>query len=41
MGQTVMSFEDWWKCCEKDNMDQVVLSFIIFLSYPGYKKPGK
>ena len=25
----------------KDNMDQIVLSFMIFLLYPGYRKPGK
>ena len=25
----------------KDNMDQTVLSFMIFLSYPVYRKPSK
>ena len=25
----------------KDNLDQTVLSIMIFLSYPGYRKPGK
>ena len=25
----------------KNNMDQTLLSFIIFLSYSGYRKPGK
>ena len=35
MGETVISFE------EKDNIDRTLLSFMIFLSYPGFRKPGK
>ena len=29
-----------YKMLWKDNVDQIVLSFIIFLLHPGYRKPG-
>ena len=42
MGQAAISFEDRWKYCKRAiYINQILLSFIIFLSYPGCRKPGK
>ena len=42
MGQAAISFEYRWKYCKRAiYINQILLSFIIFLSYPGCRKPGK
>ena len=43
-GQYVSDCNIFWRLMKvlwKDNMDRTVLSLMIFLPYPGFRKPGK